>query len=50
MREYNSSLGSYIIGLIRQKQACGYVYEHEAYILLSPSTDSALNGITLREQ
>jgi len=35
MREYNSSLGNYIIGLIRQKQACGYVYEYEAYILES---------------
>lgn len=34
MREYNSSLGNYIIGLIRQKQACGYIYEHEAYNLL----------------
>ncbi len=33
MREYNSSLGVYITGLIEQKQACGYAYEYEAYIL-----------------
>jgi integrase len=35
MREYKSSLAPYIIGLIRQKQACGYKYEFEAYILES---------------
>jgi len=28
MREYNSSLGVYITGLIEQKQACGYAYEY----------------------
>jgi len=33
MREYNSSLAGYITGLIQQKQACGYIYEYEAYIL-----------------
>ncbi|KKN00748.1 hypothetical protein LCGC14_1134710 [marine sediment metagenome] len=33
MRNYNSSLASYISGLITQKQACGYIYEFEAYIL-----------------
>ena len=33
MREYNSSLAPYITGLIMQKQACGYIYEYEAYIL-----------------
>ncbi len=35
MREYNSSLACYITGLIKQKQACGYAYEYEAYILES---------------
>ena len=35
MREYNSSLACYITGLIKQKQACGYIYEYEAYILES---------------
>jgi integrase/recombinase XerD len=35
MREYHSALGSYIVGLIKQKQACGYSYEFEAYILES---------------
>ena len=35
MREYNSSLAVYITGLIEQKQACGYIYEYEAYILES---------------
>jgi len=33
MRAYLSSLGGYIAGLIEQKQACGYIYEFEAYIL-----------------
>ena len=33
MRAYHSSLGSYITGLIEQKQASGYIYEYEAYIL-----------------
>ena len=33
MRTYTSALGTYITGLIEQKQACGYVYEFEAYIL-----------------
>jgi len=33
MREYQSSLGGYITGLIEQKRACGYIYEYEAYIL-----------------
>ena len=35
MREYHSSLGGYITGLIEEKRACGYVYEYEAYILES---------------
>jgi len=35
MREYNSSLACYITGLIEQKRACGYIYEYEAYILMS---------------
>ncbi len=35
MREYSSSLACYIIGLIKQKQACGYIYEYEAYIFES---------------
>ena len=33
MRSYKSVLGRYIIGLIEQKQSCGYRYEYEAYIL-----------------
>jgi integrase len=33
MREYNSSLACYITGLIKQKRACGYIYDYEAYIL-----------------
>lgn len=33
MRNYNSSLASYISGLIAEKRACGYIYEFEAYIL-----------------
>ena len=33
MRTYKSSLASYISGLITEKQACGYIYEFEAYIL-----------------
>lgn len=35
MREYHSALAPYIVGLIKQKQACGYSYELEAYILQS---------------
>jgi len=35
MREYHSSLGGYITGLIEQKRACGYIYEYEADILES---------------
>ena len=35
MREYHSALAPYILGLIKQKQACGYSYEFEAYILES---------------
>ena len=35
MREYKSSLAPYIVGLIKQKQACGYKYDFEAYILES---------------
>jgi len=35
MREYRSSLGGYITGLIEQKRACGYIYEYEADILES---------------
>lgn len=35
MKEYSSSLACYIIGLIKQKQACGYIYEYEAYIFES---------------
>jgi integrase/recombinase XerD len=35
MREYSSSLAPYITGLIKQKCACGYSYELEAYILES---------------
>ena len=35
MREYSSSLAKFILGLIRQKRACGYSYEYEAYILES---------------
>jgi len=35
MREYKSSLAEYITGLIRQKKACGYAYDFEAYILQS---------------
>ena len=33
MREYSSSLAGYITGLIAQKQACGYTYDYEAYVL-----------------
>lgn len=33
MRSYRSILSRYIIGLIEQKQACGYRYEYEGYIL-----------------
>ncbi len=33
MKNYNSSLASYISGLIAEKHACGYIYEFEAYIL-----------------
>lgn len=33
MRSFHSILGKYIIGLIDQKQACGYRYEYESYIL-----------------
>lgn len=33
MRTYQSVLSRYIIGLIEQKQSCGYRYEYEAYIL-----------------
>jgi integrase len=33
MRRYYSALGQSIRGLIEQKQACGYIYEYEAYIL-----------------
>ncbi len=35
MREYNSPLAPYITGLIKQKQACGYIYDYQAYILES---------------
>jgi integrase/recombinase XerD len=35
MREYRSSLAPYISGLIRQKKACGYAYDYEAYVLES---------------
>ena len=35
MREYHSALAPYIVGLIKQKQGCGYSYEFEAYILES---------------
>lgn len=35
MRAYTSSLARYITGLITQKQASGYIYEYEAYILES---------------
>lgn len=35
MKEYSSSLACYIVGLIKQKQACGYAYEYEAYIFES---------------
>ncbi len=35
MREYHSALAPYITGLIKQKQACGYSYDYEAYILES---------------
>ena len=35
MREYHSALAAYIVGLIKEKQACGYSYEFEAYILES---------------
>jgi integrase/recombinase XerD len=35
MRTYKSSLAYYITGLIEQKQACGYIYDYEAYILES---------------
>ncbi|TXT43711.1 MAG: integrase family protein [Spirochaetes bacterium] len=35
MRSYTSSLTRYITGLITQKQASGYIYEYEAYILES---------------
>ena len=35
MREYNSSLACYITGLIKQKPACGYSYDYQAYILES---------------
>ena len=35
MREYHSTLAPYIVGLIKQKQACGYSYDLEAYILES---------------
>jgi integrase len=33
MKEYKSSLAPYIVGLIKQKQACGYKYDFDAYIL-----------------
>lgn len=33
MRTYSSALGKYITGLVEEKQACGYIYEFEAYIL-----------------
>lgn len=33
MKAYKSSLACYITGLIEQKQACGYIYDYEAYIL-----------------
>ena len=35
MRDYKSSLAPYIVGLIKEKRACGYKYEFEAYILES---------------
>jgi len=35
MREYHSALAPYIVGLIKQKQACGYSYDCEAYFLKS---------------
>ena len=35
MREYRSSLAPYISGLIKQKKACGYAYDYEAYVLES---------------
>ena len=35
MREYHSVLAPYITGLINQKQACGYSYDCEAYVLES---------------
>ena len=35
MREYRSSLGPFITGLITQKKACGYIYDYEAYVLES---------------
>lgn len=33
MRAYKSVLGRYISGLIEEKQACGYRYEYQSYIL-----------------
>ena len=35
MREYKSSLADYITGLVKQKRACGYAYDFEAYVLES---------------
>ncbi|MEW5749000.1 MAG: tyrosine-type recombinase/integrase [Candidatus Thermoplasmatota archaeon] len=35
MRDYRSALASYISGLLRQKKACGYLYDSEAYVLES---------------
>lgn len=35
MENYRSSLAPYISGLIKQKKACGYVYDYEAYVLQS---------------
>ena len=35
MREYRSSLAPYISGLIKQKKACAYAYDYEAYVLES---------------
>ena len=35
MREYRSALAPYISGLLRQKKACGYLYDYEAYVLES---------------
>ena len=33
MKKYNSSLACYITELIQQKQASGYIYEYESYML-----------------